>query len=95
MKEAANINANQDDITVGVTFFADLTAEEKAAYHGANFTTQHGEVQESVEEAAPAFWGSVSHKHHYGPIKQQGILYQYLNLSLLIMRCYCHCFKPS
>ena len=38
MKEAAKINAEQDKITVGVTFFADLTEEEKMMYHGANST---------------------------------------------------------
>ena len=42
VKEAARINAEQDEITVGITFFADLTEEEKRMYHGANLTEQVG-----------------------------------------------------
>ena len=72
VKEAAKINADQDDIKVGVTFFADLTEEEKVSYHGANFTAERGEVEDMVEDEAPMSLGSVSHKHHYGAIKQQG-----------------------
>ena len=40
MKEAAKVNEEQEDITVGVTFFADLTEEEKVQYHGANVTEE-------------------------------------------------------
>ena len=40
MKEAAKVNEDQEEITVGVTFFADLTEEEKVQYHGANITEQ-------------------------------------------------------
>lgn len=77
MKEAAKINSDQDDITVGVTFFADLTEEEKVSYHGANFTAERGDVEDMVEEEAPMSLGSVSHKHHYGAIKQQGNLFSF------------------
>ena len=34
------MNEEQEDITVGVTFFADLTEEEKVQYHGANVTEE-------------------------------------------------------
>ena len=40
VKEAAKVNEAQDGITVGVTFFADLTQEEKVQYHGANVTEE-------------------------------------------------------
>ena len=44
VKEAAKVNEEQQDITVGVTFFADLTEEEKVQYHGANVTEEVGSI---------------------------------------------------
>jgi len=75
VKKAAKINAEQEDITVGITFFADLTEEEKKSYHGANVTDQVEDAEEYVfdeEEAAPAWGSSISHKHRYGAVKNQG-----------------------
>lgn len=68
------MNEEQEDITVGVTFFADLTEEEKVQYHGANVTEEVGEdVEQWVAEDSAPMWGStVSHKHRYGAVKSQG-----------------------
>jgi len=74
VKEAAKVNEDQEEITVGVTFFADLTEEEKVQYHGVNITEQVGEdIEEYVADGNPPTWGSsISHKHRYGAVKNQG-----------------------
>jgi len=75
VKEASKINSEQEDVTVGITFFADLTEEEKVQYHGANITDEVGDdvEQYEAEDDVELTWGSsVSHKSRYGPIKFQG-----------------------
>eukprot|EP00116_Pleurobrachia_bachei_P000746 sb/3461008/ len=71
VKDAAKINSEQEDVNVGVTFFADMTEEEKAMYHGANMTNVEGEVDgEIVADDNDALqWGpssTVSWKRNYG-----------------------------
>jgi len=76
VKDAAKINAEQEDVKVGVTFFADMTEEEKAMYHGANMTNVEGEVDGEIvaDPEASLQWGpssTVSWKSKYGAIKNQ------------------------
>lgn len=75
VKEASKINSEQEDVKVGITFFADLTEEEKVLYHGANITEEVGEDVEQYEadDDDNLKWGStISHKHRFGRIKNQG-----------------------
>jgi len=76
VKDAVKINDEQDEVKVGITFFADMTEEEKAMYHGANMTNIEGEVDgEIIAEPEEALqWGptsTVSWKRNYGAVKSQ------------------------
>ena len=74
VRKAAEINTEQDDITVGITFFADLTEEEKMMYHGANYTgIQENMPYKLEQESQPQEKVlGVQYKNLYGPAKRQG-----------------------
>ena len=55
------VNSEQEDVKVGITFFADMTEEEKAMYHGANMT--------NVQVILPIRTRYLGHVTGYQPIR--------------------------
>lgn len=73
VKNAAKLNKEQDDIKVGVTFFADLTEEEKKMYYGVNSTNVDEEgFEHYTPDLSQGLQSTVSYKSRYGAIKNQG-----------------------
>jgi len=72
VRDAARYNEEEDDVTYGITLFADLTEAEIENMHGFNATAMPDEeVDDEPQEINPKFNLGSNHQGRFGPAKNQ------------------------
>ena len=74
VKRAASYNAEEDDVTYGITVFADMTEAEAERMYGFNSTNVpelESSEDDEPQEFNPKFNLGSNHQGRYGPAKSQ------------------------